>query len=338
MTVLISTQRLAQPVAPGALQGRVQGYLSNQPKETAATLPDAKPASAATATEITASTKVNLSLAARTKQWGSSALADAQRQMAEDKKAKARERLAEIKERVDQLKRLVALFGSMAPKALLRELQQLTGELKSVAKDLKEGWGANSSGGTVTLTVNDAGMLPDASAGETADVSAEVSPVVSTENNPVVNTEKSPAVNSANSPANSIDETILSPSAEAAMLADPVAEDSNTDAESNDTRHSAERSESAVLSATVMAALQQQTEEAQAKKQRREDQQALEKVRGDLQLLFNLLKAQLRQEDRDKDTEKQLDKISEQFADSGKLAAELTNGSNALDLHINITV
>ena len=87
-----------------------------------------------------------------------------------------------------------------------------------------------------------------------------------------------------------------------------------------------------------MAALQQQTEEAQAKKQRREDQQALEKVRGDLQLLFNLLKAQLRQEDRDKDTEKQLDKISEQLADSGKLAAELTNGGNALNLHINITV
>lgn len=122
------------------------------------------------------------------------------------------------------------------------------------------------------------------------------------------------------------------------MLADPVAEDSKTDAESNDTKHSAKQSESAVLSATVMAALQQQTEEAQVKKQRREDQQALEKVRGDLQLLFNLLKAQLRQEDRDKDTEKQLDNISEQLADSGKLAAELTNGSNALDLHINITV
>lgn len=334
MTVLISTQRMAQPVAPGALQGRVQGYLSNQPKETAATLPDAKPASAATATESTASTKVNLSLAARTKQWGSSALADAQRQMAEDKKAKARERLAEIKERVDQLKRLVSLFGSMAPKALLRELQQLTGELKSVAKDLKEGWGANSSGGTVTLTVNDPGMLPGTSAAQTADASEEASPVVSTENNPVVNTEKSPAVNS----ANSMDETILSPSAEAAVLAEQAAEDSNTDAESNDTKHSAKQSESAVLAATVMAALQQQTEEAQAKKQRREDQQALEKVRGDLQLLFNLLKAQLRQEDRDKDTEKQLDKISEQLADSGKLAAELTNGSNALDLHINITV
>lgn len=326
MTVLISTQRTAQSVAQGALQGRVQGYLSNQPKETAATLPDAKPASAATTTDSTASTKVNLSLAARTKQWSSSALADAQKQIAENKKAKARERLAEIKERVDQLKRLVALFGSMAPKALLRELQQLTGELKSVAKDLKEGWGANPAGSKVTLTANDAGMLPGASAAQTADVSAEV--------NPVVSTEKSPA----ESLTKSIDETILSPSAEAAVLADPVVEDSNSDAGLNDNNQSSEQSESAVLSATVMAALQQQTEEAQAKKQRREDQKALQDVRGDLQLLFNILKAQLRQQDRDKDTEKQLNKISEQLADTEKLAAELAIGDNQTSFHINISV
>lgn len=326
MTVLISTQRTAQSVAQGGFQGRVQRYLSNQPQEALASLPNAKPVIAATTTDSTASTKVNLSLAARTKQWSSSALADAQKQIAENKKAKARERLAEIKERVDQLKRLVALFGSMAPKALLRELQQLTGELKSVAKDLKEGWGANPAGSKVTLTANDAGMLPGASAAQTADVSAEV--------NPVVSTEKSPA----ESLTKSIDETILSPSAEAAVLADPVVEDSNSDAGLNDNNQSSEQSESAVLSATVMAALQQQTEEAQAKKQRREDQKALQDVRGDLQLLFNILKAQLRQQDRDKDTEKQLNKISEQLADTEKLAAELAIGDNQTSFHINISV
>lgn len=320
MTVSISSQ----PVYKRVSLGGAQSYLDNKPKVADATLTQAQPDTAAT--DSTASTKVNLSLAARTKQWGSSALADAQRQMAEDKKAKARERLAEIKERVDQLKRLVALFGSMAPKALLRELQQLTGELKSVAKDLKEGWGANPTGGTVTLTVNDPSMLPGASAAQTADASTEV--------NPVVSTEKSPA----ESLTKSINETILSPSAEAAVLAEPVVEDSNSDAGLNDNNQSSEQSESAVLSATVMAALQQQTEEAQAKKQRREDQKALQDVRGDLQLLFNILKAQLRQQDRDKDTEKQLNKISEQLADTEKLAAELAIGDNQTSFHINISV
>lgn len=330
MTVLISTQRLAQPVSQGGPQGKVQSYFSNQPKEALASLSHAQQVTATTATESTESTKVNLSLAARTKQWGSSALAGAQKQIAENKKAKARERLAEIKERVEQLKRLVALFGSMAPKALLRELQQLTGELKSVAKDLKEGWGANPAGSTATLTVSDAGMLPSASAAATSDVS--------TEDNPVESSVENPVESSVESSANSIDETMLIPSEEDVKAAAQVADDTDSDAESNDNKHRAEQSESTVLSATVMAALQQQTDEAQAKKQRREDQQALEKVRGDLKFLFNLLKAQLRQEAPDKDTEKQLDKISEQLAESGKLAAALTNGSSEISWHINISV
>ncbi|WP_189430526.1 hypothetical protein [Alishewanella longhuensis] len=304
MTVSISSQ----PVYKRVSQGGAQSYLDNKPKVAEAVLPHTQPDT--TATDKTESTKVNLSLAALAKQGGSSALADAQRQMAEDKKAKARERLAEIKERVDQLKRLVALFGSMAPKALLRELQQLTGELKSVAKDLKEGWEASSPSSSVTLTINDANVMSSATSEENPGETMAISPE------------------------------------DAARLTEQIAEDVSSDkllaATAADNKHP-NQSDSTMssdkgLPETVLAALQQQTEEAQAKKQRREDQQQLQEVIGDMQLLFNILKAQLRQQDRDKDTDKQLDNISEQLADSGKLAAELTNASNEAAWHINITV
>ncbi len=320
MTVSISSQ----PVFKRVSQGRAQSYLEHKPKVAEAMLPHAQPDTAAT--DKAESNKVHLSLAALAKQGGSSALADAQRQMAEDKKAKARERLAEIKERVDQLKRLVALFGSMAPKALLRELQQLSGELKSVAKDLKEGWEASSPSSSVTLAINDdadamSGATSEGNPGETIAISPEDAERIAEQIADDASSDKRLAATAQDSQRPNQSEHTLS-----------------IDIRSSDTGASDKGSKDKVLPDTVLAAFQQQTEKAQAKKQRRDDQQKLQEVIGDMQLLFNILKAQLRQQDNDKDTEKQLDKMSEQLTESGELAAELTNGSSEISWHINISV
>ncbi|CAM5205151.1 hypothetical protein [Alishewanella longhuensis] len=289
MTLSIPTERV------------LQSYTANKPKVESIVLSKTQPGEVTTVQTPTESTKVNFSLAARAKQAVASPVAQYQQQLAESKKAKARARLAEIKERVDQLKRLVALFGSMAPKALLRELQQLTGELKTAAKELKEGWGASPSSASVTVNAS----APSATEESVEDTAAET-PLAA-----------APAI-----VQTSGDDT----SAEVLTAAADADEASTS------------LSEPAAVAATAMAAVQQQTEKAQSLKQRREDQRQLQETSRELQLLFNRLKAMLRQEDRDKETEKQLGKISQQLTDTNNIASQLANGIDAMSLHISISV
>ena len=77
-----------------------------------------------------------LSLATRLNQIKENAAAPAQ-QLSEERKTQARERIADIKKRLHELKRLLALFGERAAKPLLRQVQQLSRELASAAKDLR---------------------------------------------------------------------------------------------------------------------------------------------------------------------------------------------------------
>lgn len=292
MTLSIPTERV------------LQSYTANKPKVESIVLSKTQPGEVTTVQTPIESTKVNFSLAARAKQAVASPVAQYQQQLAESKKAKARARLAEIKERVDQLKRLVALFGSMAPKALLRELQQLTGELKTAAKELKEGWGASPSNASVTVNAS-AAAAPSATEESVEDTAAET------------------------------------PLAAAPAILQTSGDDTSTEvltAAADADEASTSLSEPAAMAATAMAAVQQQTEKAQSLKQRREDQRQLQETSRELQLLFNRLKAMLRQEDRDKETEKQLGKISQQLTDTNNIASQLANGIDAMSLHISISV
>lgn len=193
------------------------------------------------------------------------------------KKARARERVAEVKKRIDELKKMLVMFGGMAPKALLRELKQLAGELKGAAKDLQEGGSAASSASDMPLTAN----FDKAVMTETADDSFVV----------------------ADAPSDTI-------------VATPVLPD---DTETTDKQ--AEAANSAVN-------LQQQTLSAddKARQQRREDQRMLQETVRQLQSLFNMLKAMLRNDDKDKDTEKQLDEISSLIDDTKQSAQQLSTG------------
>lgn len=282
----------------------LQSYLGNKPKVDSAVLLNAQPTGVATAQNSTASTQVNFSLAARSKQALTSPVALYQQQLAESKKTKARARVAEIKQRVDELKRLVSLFGAMAPKALLRELQQLAGELKSAAKELKEGWGSSSSGGAVAVNLSE----NDVTAAEISDDSVNDAAAEELFDEAAA------------------DET--STQIQAALTAEEAASLS-----------SGEPAEAA-LAATAMASVLQHTEKEQTQQQRREDQRLLQETVQELKSLFNRLKAMLRQEERNKDTEKQLDNISKQLMDTDNIASQLTTGINASIpmLHIAVSV
>lgn len=226
------------------------------------------------------SVRVNLSEAAQEKLALSKAVRSSMDQHLQAKKARARERVAEVKKRIDELKKMLVMFGGMAPKALLRELKQLAGELKGAAKDLQEGGSAASSVSDMPLTAN----FDKAVMTETADSSFVV----------------------ADAPSDTI-------------VATPVLPDDTETAADN--AKQAEAANSAVN-------LQQQTLSAddKARQQRREDQRMLQETVRELQSLFNMLKAMLRNDDKDKDTEKQLDEISSLIDDTKQSAQQLSTG------------
>lgn len=226
------------------------------------------------------SVRVNLSKAAQEKLALSKAVRSSMDQHLQAKKARARERVAEVKKRIDELKKMLVMFGGMAPKALLRELKQLAGELKGAAKDLQEGGSAGSSASDMPLTAN----FDKAVIAETADDSLVV----------------------ADAPSDPI-------------VATPVLPDDSETAADNGKQ--TEEANSAVN-------LQQQTLSAddKARQQRQEDQRMLQETVRELQSLFNMLKAMLRNDDKDKDTEKQLDEISSLIDDTKQSAQQLSTG------------
>jgi len=294
----------------------LQSYLGNNPRVDSAALPATQPVGMAAEQNSTESVQVNVSLAARAKQALKTSFTSYQQQQAETKKAKARERVAEVKKRIDELKRLLTLFGAMAPKALLRELQQLAGELKSAAKELKEGWGSSPTGGANAENVLDT----DAAAPEITDDSLNFAAA----------DEQADEQLNEGAP----DETRAQPQA--------PAEDLAADAEDDGSRESApaaaSTTESTTESTAGLTSFLQHTEKEQSKQQRQEDLRLLQETVQELKMLFNRLKAMLRQEDRDKETEKQLEKISQQLTDTNNIASELTLGIEASVPTVNIAV
>lgn len=291
----------------------LQSYLGNNPKVDSAVLPATQPVGMAAEQNNTESVQVNVSLAARAKQALRTSFTSYQQQQAETKKAKARERVAEVKKRIDELKRLLTLFGAMAPKALLRELQQLAGELKSAAKELKEGWGSSSpTGGANAENV----LETDAAAPEITDDSLNFAAADEQADEQL--TEGAP------------DETRAQQQASAEDLA--------ADAEDDGSRESTPTAASTTESTPAITSFLQHTEKEQSKQQRQEDQRLLQETVQELKLLFNRLKAMLQQEDRDQDTEKQLDKISQQLTDTNNIAGQLTLSIEASMPTVNIAV
>ncbi|MCS4308509.1 DNA-binding protein H-NS [Rheinheimera pacifica] len=226
------------------------------------------------------SVRVNLSKAAQEKLALSKAVRSSMDQHLQAKKARARERVAEVKKRIDELKKMLMMFGGMAPKALLRELKLLAGELKGAAKDLQEGGSAGSSVSDMPLTANsDKAVMT-----ETADDSLVVADEPS---DPIVATPALP-------------------------------DDTETADDNGKQTEAAERGLN----------LQQQRPLAddKARQQRQEDQRMLQETVRELQSLFNMLKAMLRNNDKGKDTEKQMDEISSLIDDTKQSAQQLSTG------------
>lgn len=226
--------------------------------------------------------QVNLSEAARAKLALSKAVRTGMEQHQQAKKARARERVSEVKKRIDELKKMLLMFGGMAPKALIRQLKQLAGELKAAAKDLQEGGSAGSS------------------------ASAKDMPLTAQFNKTVVTETADGSVVSAYLPP----ETIV---AESALPDDAeTAEDNGKQTEAADK--------------AINLWQQMPSADDKARQQRQEDQKMLQETVRELQSLFNMLKAMLRNDDKDKDTEKQLDEISTLIDDIEQSAQQLSTG------------
>lgn len=225
-----------------------------------------------------ASVQVNLSEAARSRLTLSKAVRASIDLQQHTKKAQARERVAKVKQRIDELKKMLIMFGGLAPKALIRELKQLAGELKSAAKDLQDGGSTSSASAGTDIPL-------------TARADAEL----------ITNT----AAGSANTVEVAAEPTVAEPPEDAQAIKD------------NSTQTEA---------ANSVVNLQQHMPAAdnKARQQRQEDQRQLQETVRELQSLFNMLKAMLRNDDKDKDTEKQLDEISTLIDNTTQSALQLS--------------
>ncbi len=135
-------------------------------------------------------------------------------------------------------------------------------------------------------------------------------------------------------------------------LSEPFEESTtdNTGAEQQDTAQAADEATSgedeqapdeekaAQSDASTATSLSQQTEKEQSQQQRREDQRLLQETAQELQSLFNRLKALLRTEDNDKETQKQLGEIEKLLTDTHTIANELTSGIEASMPEVNIAI
>lgn len=300
MVSSINNHRVLQTYAGNTSKVGNTPKSANTPNIENAAQPSTHPTGAAPEQRKTESAQVSFSLATQAKQKLNAPLTSYQQQLADTKKANARERVAQIKQRVDELKRLVSMFGALATKALLRELKQLASELKSAANELKEGWGSSAG---AAINVN----LP------------ETTPEVS----------------------DSTDDSLNSAATDAEVQQEQTKETKDQQETSKPTpadEASANDPEEAALSATTMTSLVQQTEKEQSQKQRREDQQLLQETVQELKSLFNRLKALLRGEDNDKETQKQLNEIKQLFTDTDSLANQLTSGIDTSVASVNIVV
>lgn len=260
--------------------------------------------------------QVKLSIAARTRQALATPANQFQQQANEAKKAKARQRIAETKQRIDELTRLLALFGAMAPKALLRELQQLAGELKAAAKALKEAGGETAL--TASIPPNYTGVEEHETEETAAGLDEATGPASDVTENTVLTAAITLPDNSALPNNIMLSENSALPNDTAP--AEPVAASSST------------------IATALNNVVTTLTQHSSSQTQQHEDQRLLQKTLNELKALVNRVKALLGAEASDKETAKQLKNLDKQLADTEDIAAELGTGGSAVTLELHILV
>lgn len=228
-----------------------------------------------------------------------SALSVQNERASEARKQQARERIEQIRERIKMLKMLVASMGGMAPKSVLREIEQLARSLGQAASVLKEGSG--SSGGSSAGHVG--GVTVEAADGGEADAA------------------------SAQSSSEGGSATVVAP-----VVAEPV-ENTNTE-EPSEAETAQLKGEAASAEAQAAAEGSQASEEAvgpnatQAsndRQQRRDDAELIRKAVNELKALLALMRASVPTDD--EESKKTVKRIEEQIAVSEKAAQSLSMGS-----------
>ncbi len=244
-----------------------------------------------------------LSLASRLNQAKDNAAAPAQ-QLSDERKTQARERIADIKKRLHELKRLLALFGERAAKPLLQQVQHLSRELASAAKDLR----ADSN--------DPLSALPKMS----------------------LNSAEQPTLSSGTvaisqpSAASSV----------AVMAQEPTINTVSADSDSEETQPinsgSHEPQSLGVAGPAELAAWLQREAQDPVKQQRQADKQQLDEVVIELGSFFRLLSLILERQRQEPQVQKQQQQIADDLELTASIARELGCAGNTVQLRLHITV
>ncbi len=244
-----------------------------------------------------------LSLASRLNQAKDNAAAPAQ-QLSDERKTQARERIADIKKRLHELKRLLALFGERAAKPLLQQVQHLSRELASTAKDLR----ADSN--------DPLSALPKMS----------------------LNSAEQPTLSSGTvaisqpSAASSV----------AVMAQEPTINTVSADSDSEETQPinsgSHEPQSLGVAGPAELAAWLQREAQDPVKQQRQADKQQLDEVVIELGSFFRLLSLILERQRQEPQVQKQQQQIADDLELTASIARELGCAGNTVQLRLHITV
>lgn len=244
-----------------------------------------------------------LSLASRLNQAKDNAAAPAQ-QLSDECKTQARERIADIKKRLHELKRLLALFGERAAKPLLQQVQQLSRELASAAKDLRAD--SNDPPSTLPKMSLNSAEQPTLSSGTVAI--------------------------SQPSAASSV----------AVMAQEPTINTVSADSDSEETQPidsgSHEPQSLGVAGPAELAAWLQREAQDPVKQQRQADKQQLDEVVIELGSFFRLLSLILERQRQEPQVQKQQQQIADDLELTASIARELGCAGNTVQLRLHITV
>lgn len=292
MSTPISTNTPALPATRSTLPARGnEQAAASQPAEQ----------ETAAGVQVTFSDALRERMAAMRK--ATSALSVQNERASEARKQQARERIEQIRERIKTLKMLVASMGGMAPKSVLREIEQLARSLGQAASVLEEGGGSSggsSAGHVGGVTVDGAeGGATEAAAVQTASEGGSATLVA-----PVV-VESAEPVETAEAEAEGVSE------AEAAQLKSEAA--------------GAEAEAIAAQTQDDAAASPAATRESNDRQQRRDDAELIRKAVNELKALLALMRASVPVDD--EESKKTVKRIEEQIAVSEKAAQSLSMGS-----------
>lgn len=230
-----------------------------------------------------------------------SALRAHSEQASEARKQQARERIEQIRERIKMLKMLVASMGGMAPKSVLREIEQLARSLGQAASVLKEGSGSASS----SSAGNVGGVTIDGAEGGDTDAAA------------------------AQAAGEGGSATVVAPVAESAEPVEAVEDEGPTEAEAAQLKSEAAGAEAEASAEETQAG--EETEGTSAarggddREQRRADAELIRKAVNELKALLALMRASVPVDD--EESKKTVKRIEEQISVSEKAAQSLALGS-----------